>query len=111
MKKRTFAIGLIVAITAFALTTPIALSIANSSSNNIKNVYADYAVYRVNGGEYSFLEWKEKGCPSGQKGEKGDPGVYPIQAIVNSEGHLILVLSNGQKIDAGLIPPDVHNKN
>ena len=39
----------------------------------------------------------------GDKGDKGDDGVSVVNAYINNELHLILVLSNGNEIDAGLV--------
>lgn len=109
MKKRKFVIGAIATVAFLTLTMPVGLAIINRSSHSVQDVYANYAVYRANGGKFSFLEWKENGSPLGQIGEKGEPGAYPIKAGVNEEGHLILVLSDGQEIDAGKMPFDSHD--
>ena len=37
-----------------------------------------------------------------ETGIKGDPGVSIVDATVNNSGHLIVVLSNGSQIDAGV---------
>ena len=51
-----------------------------------------------------------KNGKDGQDGENGRDGVSIVNAFINENGHLIVVLSNGERIDAGtmgnLIPSD-----
>ena len=95
------------------LSTSIALSLflgLRSGAFNIgkqKDYYANYAIYVAKGGKLPFLEWKEKENGNYKKGEKGEAGVYPVATKITKDGHLILVLSNGQEIDAGVMPIEV----
>lgn len=41
--------------------------------------------------------------PKGDKGDKGDDGVSVVDASVDFDNHLVLKLSNGSEIDAGVL--------
>ena len=65
------------------------------------NAYEEYASYRSKGGSLSYEEWLKKKDMS-KKG-KGDEGVSIKSMKVNEKGELIIELSDGTIINAGVI--------
>ncbi len=45
--------------------------------------------------------------PQGPQGPQGEQGVSVVNAYINAEYHLIIVLSNGQEIDAGYVGVEI----
>lgn len=63
---------------------------------------SEYANYRKAGGILTYWEWKQAGSPNAPLVKSKD--VKVLSASVDKNGHVIIVLSNGQTIDAGECP-------
>ena len=79
-------------------------SLVGASGQNGDNGKSAYELAKENGFEGSVEEWLEslKG-EQGTAGQNGQNGVSVLNAYVNDENHLILVLSNENTIDAGFV--------
>ncbi len=110
MKKKRFAALFFGACLITSISAALLIGLRSGAldiGNHQKDYYANYAIYVASGGKLPYLEWKEKENANYKKGEKGDPGVYPVATKITRDGHLILVLSNGEEIDAGVMPVEV----
>jgi len=66
--------------------------------------YDTYTVYRRGGGQLSYWEWIEIGRPTGQnrKNENKEKRTI-VSKYFDKDGHFIIVLSDGTRIDAGIL--------
>lgn len=95
----------ILSLAAFALFGAMLIS-GCSSMAGVKNPseYDVYTVYCRGGGQLSYWEWIETGrplTPNLQKKEEEKRTV--VSKYFDKDGHFIIVLSDGTRIDAGVL--------